>query len=689
VSSDPRLSPLAAASPAALDVTLRDGRLCLVAGNTGVEIAGATVGVSIRRDNQLLRWEADRLEAGEDGAAAVWAETGLRIELRCSVAECELRIEATVEHAGAVAVTLEEVAPFVVSHGGTVRVGADASAWAVYRNGYQSWSGTRAYGVEEVDRDPPWRFLRDTLGDVRHPAAGRRGIVRSDLVSAIVDRTSGAALAMGWLDAREFFPAVVVEAPGGAVHRVAAVIDADGRRLEPGARLTLPVLWIATGVDGEALLGSWADACGVSMAARVGARAPGGWCSWYYYFTRVTEADVLRNLEALHQLRPRLPCDYVMIDDGYQHAVGDWLEPNEKFPHGMRWLAQQIRARGFDAGIWMAPFIARPESRLFRERPHWFVRTASGRPRAAVWNPMWSLGRPALALDTTNPEVLDWLQELARTVVHQWGYRILKLDFLFAAALPGERCDAGATRAQALRRGLEAIREGAGDSAFLLGCGCPLGPAVGVVDAMRIGADVAPFWTNWLSRWVLRDRHGVSTKNAVRNILTRAFMHRRLWLNDPDCLMVRAAHTALTRDEVQSLAAAIALTDGMFVLSDDVAALPPERLALVEQVLQLSGGRARVVDLFLRDIPELVRCEHPGGELVGVFNFSDHAADRRVELDHIRAGTVRELWSGTDLSAQDGAVVLPAVPAHGCRLLWLGPSEPEDGAEESGPAASE
>ena len=84
--------------------------------------------------------------------------------------------------------------------------------------------------------------------------------------------------------------------------------------------------------------------------------------------------------------------------------------------------------------------------------------------------------------------MLAWLAELAQTAVQQWGYRVLKLDFLYAAALPGVRHDAGATRAQALRRGLQAIRDGAGD-AFLLGCGCPFGPAVGLVDGMRIGLD--------------------------------------------------------------------------------------------------------------------------------------------------------------------------------------------------------
>jgi alpha-galactosidase len=410
------------------------------------------------------------------------------------------------------------------------------------------------------------------------------------------------------------------------------------------------------------------------MQARVGERSPVGWCSWYYYFTGVREADVVANLESLASLRDRLPCDYVMIDDGYQRAVGDWFEPNQKFPHGMRWLAQRIRAAGFEAGIWTAPFLVRPEARLFRERPEWLLRTAGGRPRRACWNPMWSAGRPAYALDTTHPGVLEWLSELARTLVHQWGYRVLKLDFLYAAALPGVRFDAQATRAQALRRGLQAIRDGAGDDAFLLGCGCPLGPAVGLVDGMRIGADVAPYWTNWISRWLLRGRHGVATKHAIRNTLTRAFMHRRLWLNDPDCLMVRGERTRLSLDEVRSLAAVIGLTDGMLVVSDRMDELPEERRALLEQAYDLTGGTARVADLFAGDLPELLRCAHGDGEVIGVFNFTDRPAERAVEIGAAVAGdAARELWSDELLPLQDGRVRLGTIPPHGCRLLWVEP----------------
>ena len=204
--------------------------------------------------------------------------------------------------------------------------------------------------------------------------------------------------------------------------RLAAVVDGDARPLRPGERLALPPLWLAAGTDGWTLLEEWAAACGRAMRARVPARTPIGWCSWYYYFTRVRETDVVDNLEALRRLRGRVRCDYVQVDDGYQRAIGDWLEPNEKFPHGMRWLAQRIRAAGFDAGIWLAPFLARPESQLDAGD----ARTGSCAPSAAAcaracWNPMWSLGRPAYALDTTHPDVLDWLRELARTIVAAVG----------------------------------------------------------------------------------------------------------------------------------------------------------------------------------------------------------------------------------------------------------------------------
>ncbi len=110
---------------------------------------------------------------------------------------------------------------------------------------------------------------------------------------------------------------------------------------------------------------------------------------------------------------------------------------------------------------------------------------------------------------------------------------------------------------------------------------------------MRIGPDVAPHWEPRPKPRVPGiEGTAPSVANALRNIFARAWMHRRLWLNDPDCLMVRARDTDLTGDEIRSLAGAIGASGGMVVVSDDVAELGPEELALLRETLAL----AREVD---------------------------------------------------------------------------------------------
>jgi alpha-galactosidase len=484
-------------------------------------------------------------------------------------------------------------------------------------------------------------------------------------------------LLAGFLTTRRAFGAVEVQVSGQRCTRLAAALDYDDLPLAPGDSLTTEPLWLAAGRNEHHLLATYAAAVGAAMCARVPARSPIGWCSWYYYFRGVTEDHIVENLQALRALRARFPCEYVQIDDGYQADIGDWLTANEKFPHGMAWMATQIRDAGFAAGIWTAPFIARSRSRLHAEHPDWFVQSGRGRPRFAVYNPLWGARGDCYALDTTHPEVLEWLRQTFRTITQEWGYRVLKLDFLYAAALPGRRHDPHVTRAQALRTGLEAVRAGAGNDAFLLGCGCPLGPAIGVVDAMRIGPDVAPFWTNFVSRVPGRDLHGLATKHAIRNALTRAFTHRRWWLNDPDCLMVRDTETTLTTEEVRSLATVIAATDGMIVLSDRVDQLANERVALLERTLALSGGQAEIVDLMHADVPELVVTRAAGRTLVAAFNFRDEPQRKRVDLNalgirDLGSWSGEEWWTGASVPIVNGQADLGDLPPHACRVL-VGP----------------
>lgn len=108
---------------------------------------------------------------------------------------------------------------------------------------------------------------------------------------------------------------------------------------------------------------------------------PTGWCSWYRYYADVAERDILGNLDEIDRLG--LDLRYIQIDDGYQAAMGDWLESGERFPRGVASVAGEIRDRGFEPAIWIAPFIAERHSRIFREHPEWFIRGADGLPLAS------------------------------------------------------------------------------------------------------------------------------------------------------------------------------------------------------------------------------------------------------------------------------------------------------------------
>ena len=142
-----------------------------------------------------------------------------------------------------------------------------------------------------------------------------------------------------------------------------------------------------------------------------------------------------RNLEGLAAAGDEIPVEVVQIDDGYQRAIGDWRETNESFPSGLAALADEIRAAGFAPGLWTAPFCVVPESELFAKHPDWLLRDGDGEaPLLAMLHPDWAEDARVHALDPSRPEVEEHLAALFRDLVGM-GFRYLKLDFLFVAAL--------------------------------------------------------------------------------------------------------------------------------------------------------------------------------------------------------------------------------------------------------------
>ena len=267
---------------------------------------------------------------------------------------------------------------------------------------------------------------------------------------------------------------------------------------------------------------------------------PRVWCSWYSLYKWINEPILTKALEGLDDL----PFDVFQIDDGWQDNTGHW-NAGKNFPSGMAAFAGKIKATGRDAGIWLSPFIVTPNLEIFHEHPEWILRDEHGNLVNAglYWTGM------AYALDVTHPEVLEWLDQLIRKVVG-WGYNYLKLDFLYAGAAIGKRYK-DIPREEAYRIALQVMREAAGD-AYILACGAPIIPSLGLCDGIRVGPDVSPFWLNKAMTVWLNNPNDTSTQNAIRTSI------HRMWLKplvnvDPDVMYFRRKYNSLRPHENQLL----------------------------------------------------------------------------------------------------------------------------------------
>jgi alpha-galactosidase len=617
------------------------------------------------------------LDAPSGGRESSTVRDGLAISARLEQAFGGVIVRATVANRGVDPVRLTS-AIFEVSTGL-----APSAPARFFKHGYQSWSASGGHDIGASQKNYP----RDTAPFIirlMHQSEPTRPpefpeADTSELFTIVESRSAGECVLAGFIGAATSLSTLTVSSPEKIIAR--AILD--DVTLAPGAHRELDPLFIAAADESAARMAArWADVTGRWMNARVSAPFQRGWCSWYHYFDAITEDALRANIKSLEAMRSEFPLDVIQLDDGFQSALGDWDTTNAKFPGGLRKISGEIRAAGFKAGLWTAPFLAARDSRLMIDHPDWFIMHAqTGEPVRAGYNANWTKSTDAFAyaLDASNPAFLAHIRHLFAKLTGEFGYSYLKLDFLYAAAAPGRRHDPNLTRGETLRHGLEAIRAGAGDDAFILGCGCPIGQAVGVVDGMRIGPDVSPFWGSTAS-----GAGDPSTVHALDAIIARSFMHRRLWLNDPDCLMLRARETRLNADERAALAATIVASGGILLISDDMSILDAEAGKLFRAVAQISAeidsnaAREPVLALDLMatgEVRGLIAETASGGGAIAtgavamLLNRGDEPA--RVQMSDLKLGAVEIV--ALDLAGREKIEIFGAVdlPPHSARILRL------------------
>ncbi len=336
-----------------------------------------------------------------------------------------------------------------------------------------------------------------------------------------------------------------------------------------------------------------------------------GYTSWYNYFQKIDEKIILRDLDGLDRAKDSV--SIFQIDDGYEAYVGDWLDVDkEKFPGGMKMIADRIHEKGYLAGIWIAPFSVQRVSKVAKEHPDWLIRDKKGKKEWGCF--AWG---GAYTLDMYNPEVREYIKHFFDVILNDWGYDMVKLDFLYSEATE-PRC--GKSRGQIMCEGMDFLRECVGEEKLILGCGMPLGPGFGVVDACRISCDVDLVYGGKFYNKLKVNREVPSAQNAINNTIFRRHLNGRVFCNDPDVFFLRKDNLTFTFEQKLLLAKVNNMFGDVLFVSDNAGDYGDKELEILRK--SFAENNAVVHSAYRTDADTIeVRYTEEGEDKVFSFNL--------------------------------------------------------------------
>lgn len=468
----------------------------------------------------------------------------------------------------------------------------------IFVNGYQSWTDSFEYCVNESMRElsrlTEFCITKTPIKAIGFPKSGdtlfhkyprKNGLFYGWSYGYV--RNGGSVTVFGSLDERSGFTCVSFDVTNSAV-----VIEKELEGVVFEGEKSL-LSFAVISADYDEAFDRYFDEMGVTCRTE---KRRTGYTTWYNYYGGITEEVVLRDLESIRKLDTDFDC--FQIDDGYQAAIGDWLiTDKKKFPSGMKRIADEIHKCNMEAGLWLAPFAGVPGSRLFKEHRDWFITDKNGKPYKTGHN--WG---GFYSIDIYNPSAREYLKKVFDTVLNEWGFDLVKLDFLYGACvLPLHNKSRGEIMCDAM----DFIRECCGDK-LILGCGVPLMPAFGKVDYCRIGSDISLKWE--CSKNIIRE--DVSTPHAVSNSIFRRHLDGRAWFNDPDVFLLRDNNIKLSFEQRKLLAKINSLFGNLLFISDNVSEYSPEQLKVLKDTFSEKDIEIRSAQFARPDIMEIEYSEN-------------------------------------------------------------------------------
>ncbi|MBN2176698.1 MAG: alpha-galactosidase [Demequinaceae bacterium] len=136
-------------------------------------------------------------------------------------------------------------------------------------------------------------------------------------------------------------------------------------------------------------------------------------------------------LRALADAAADVGAERFVLDDGWfrgrrgdDAGLGDWFVDEGVYPGGLRPLADYVRGKGLEFGLWVEPEMVNPDSDLARAHPEWIARpyllgTIPRLPLEACHQQV---------LDLTHPEAFAYIEERLHALVADLEPAYLKWD---------------------------------------------------------------------------------------------------------------------------------------------------------------------------------------------------------------------------------------------------------------------
>jgi hypothetical protein len=440
-------------------------------------------------------------------------------------------------------------------------------------------------------------------------------------------------------------------------------------------------------------------------------RPPMVWSSWTSYYDQVKEEDIVRNADWISAHLKAYGFQYVQLDDGYDRGKNgehSWIEKwdREKFPHGPKWLADYIKSKSLHPGIWIVP---NAYAGGLEQHPDWYLRFKDGSVVKDYETP---------ALDSTNPQVLDFLKK-ELTTLDDWGFEYYKFDGEHAIPkyAPGVDLDKLYDRSidplVAYGRRLKLIRETIGPERFIEGCpaGTPLN-GLGYFNSYFTGHDL---YGSFQGMYPLFS--SINANAFLNHLAVYVMPGEGMELNPPMTVAeagkergARVVETVRTREdpmmgfgttlaEAHTTISYVALTGVAYPVASVMPELPEERLQLLKKTLptmpilpvdlfsrgtdaQWDTFKHTTTDVYIHNYPEIldlkVNAKSGLYDVVGLTNWRSWMTTRELSfadklgLDDATSYVVFDFWNQKLLGVFKHRMEIPIEP-HDTRVLFIHP----------------